>query len=161
MDAVSAAEYRRLMSPGSRTTDERLRAEIARAFQELRPHMIANAHKDADLDPDSLVDDFSDDDLAQFLNAYETMFMEALEGSGRETREFILETALPPIVQGGQGALAMIRSQVISAVMMTHRMLPLIDPELREDAARWLAAYFSAYTHEIGERALAIEREQR
>ena len=149
------------MSPGSKITDERLRAQIRDAFTQLRPQMIANAHKDADLDPASRIDDFSDEDLEQFLNAYEALFLEALEGSGSEKRDFILDTALPPIIEMGQTALEMVRSQVVSAVMLTHRLLPLIDPELRDEAARWLAAYQSGYTHEVAGRALAIENEKR
>ena len=153
--------YGRPMSPGSRITDEQLRAEIRRAFQALRPQMIPNAHADADLDPHSRIGDFSDADLEQFLNAYEAMFMEALDGSGRQTREFIFETALPPVLELGQTALDMIRSNVISAVMLTHRLLPLISEQYRDEAARWLALYHSTYAYELAERALALEAEQR
>ena len=138
-----------------------LRDAILRAFQELRPQMIPNARKDADLDPASRIGDFGDAELEQFLNAYESMFTEALEGEGRQTRDFILDTALPPVVEMGQTALDMVRSQVVSAVMLTHRLLPLIAPELRDDAARWLAAYHSGYTREVAGRVLAIEKDKR
>ena len=149
------------MSPGSRITDEQLRAEIRAAFEQLRPQMVENAHKDADLDPTSRIGEFSDEDLAQFVNAYEALFMEALEGTGRETRDFIFETALPPILELGQTALQMLRSNVISAVMMTYRLLPLISEERRDEAARWLALYHSTYAYELAERALALEAEKR
>lgn len=99
--------------------DATVRAEIARAFRELRPHIIENARKDADLDPASRLSAFSDTDLEQIVNAWEAMFMEALEGRGRETRELIFETALPPILELGQTALDMARSTVISAVMLS------------------------------------------
>jgi len=137
------------------------RAEIADAFRQLRPSMIANAERDADLDPNSRLGDFSEQDLEQFLNAYEAMFMEALEGTGRATRDLILETALPPIIEFGQTSLDMVRSNVISAVMMTYRMLPLISDEHREEAARWLAAFHSGYSYELIERAQAVEAERR
>ena len=149
------------MSPGSRITDEQLRAEIRSAFEQLRPKIVENAHKDADLDPTSMIGDFSDEDLAQFVNAYEALFMEALEGTGRQTREFIFETALPPILEMGQTALQMLRSNVVSAVMMTYRLLPLVSEEHRDEAARWLAAYHSTYAYELTERALAVEAEKR
>jgi hypothetical protein len=137
--------------------DERVRDAIARAFRELRPSMIANASADADLDPKSRIDEFAEGDLEQFLNAYEALFMESLDGNERTTRRFILDTALPPIIGLGQTTLDLVRSNVISAVMMTHRLLPLIDAELRDDAARWLATFHSGYAYEVAERALALE----
>ena len=138
-------------------TPEAVRTEIARAFRELKPHMLEHAHQDADLNPASLLDELGERDLEQFLNAYEGMFMEALEGTGHETRTFILETALPPILAMGQTTLDMIRSNVVSAVMLTHRMLPLIAEEHRDEAARWLARYHSEYTYELARRGLTIE----
>ena len=135
---------------------EPVRAALERAFRELRPQMIANAHADADLDPNSRIDAFSDSDLEQFVRAYETMFCEALEGS-TTTRDFVFETALPGVLELGQSALDMIRSNVITAVMLTHRLLPLVSPELRDEAARWLAAYQSGYTFELARRVLELE----
>jgi hypothetical protein len=55
----------------------------------------------------------------------------------------------------------MVRSNVVSAVMMSHRLLPLVSEENREDAARWLAAFLSDYNTEAIERALALEAEKR
>jgi hypothetical protein len=149
------------VTPGPDTADERLRAELGRAFQQLRPQMVDNAFKDADLDPNNTVEDFSRDELEQFANAYEAMFTEALEGTGDETRRFIFDTALPPMVERGQSALDMIRSNVVSAVMSAHRLLPLVDAELRDDAARWLADFHATYAREVAERAIALEAERR
>ena len=149
------------MSTDSSGADATVRAEIARAFHELRPHIIENARKDADLDPASRLSAFSDADLEQIVNAWEAMFVEALEGRGRETRELIFETALPPILELGQTSLDMARSTVISAVMLTSRLLPLIAPEHRESAARWLACYHSSYAYELLERVMALKGEGR
>lgn len=135
---------------------EPVRAALERAFGELRPQMITHAHADADLDPNSRLEAFSDGDLKQFIKAYETMFLEGLEGS-TATRDFVFETALPGVLELGQTALDMIRSNVISSVMLTHRLLPLVEPELRDDAARWLAAYHSGYTYDLAQRVLALE----
>ena len=137
------------------------RAEIADAFRRLRPVMLENAERDAELDPNSRIGDFSEQDLEQFLNAYEAMFTEALEGEGRATRDLIIETALPPIIEFGQTSLDMVRSNVVSAVILAHRMLPLVSEEHREDAARWLAHFLSSYSYELVERAQALEAERR
>jgi hypothetical protein len=137
-----------------------VRDAIARAFEQLRPNMIANAHADADLDPASRLEDFSDSDLEQFLNAYDALFTEALQGTGRSTRDFVLDTALPPILELGQSAADMIRSNVISAVMLTHRLLALVEEEHREEAARWLARYHSDYAVEVAERVRALETQR-
>lgn len=140
--------------------DAETREEIGRAFRELRPKMIPNARDDADLDPASRVSEFSDADLEQMVNAYEALFNEALEGSGRETRELIFDTALPPIVEMGQTSSDFVRSNVISAVMMAHRLLPLISEERRHDAARWLAAFHSSYACELLDRVQKLEAER-
>jgi hypothetical protein len=138
---------------------EQVRSEISRAFTTLRPSMLENAERDAELDPDSRLDDFSAEDLEQFVNAYETLVLEALEGEGRSKRDLILETALPPLVASGSTALSLVRSNVISAVMLAHRLLPLVDEEIRDDAARWLASFLSGYSCELTQRALALEAE--
>ena len=138
-----------------------VKAEIGRAFGELRPQMVADARADADLDPASRASEFSDADLEQIINAYEALFTEALEGPGRETRELIFETALPPIVEMGQSATDFMRGNVISAVMMTHRLLPLIAAEHREGAARWLAVFHSTYACELLDRVQTLEAERR
>lgn len=139
---------------------EKVREEIARAFRELRPQMIENARRDAPLDPTSLIPDFSDADLEQLVNAYEALFNEALAGSGRHTRELIFDTALPPLVESGQTAGRMVRSNVVWAIMLTHRLLPLIAPEHRDEAARWLAAFHGDYAHDLLERVMALEAER-
>ena len=140
---------------------EPVRGELERAFATLRPRMIENARKDADLDPHSRIPEFSDGDLEQFINAYQAMFMEALDGSGRQTREMIFETALPPILDLGQTAVDMIRSNVISAVMLPYRLLPLVEPELRDEAARWLAGFHSGYAADLLEEILALQEQRR
>jgi hypothetical protein len=141
--------------------DERVRAELARAFRELRPQMYENAARDADLDPESRFGDFSEEDVEQFLNAFEALMHEAFEGEGRARRDLILDTALPPVMELGQTPLSFVRSNVISAVMLSHRLLPLVAPELRDDAARWLARFWSQYTLEIVERAMALQSGER
>jgi hypothetical protein len=138
--------------------DTAVREDLARAFAELRPKFVENARRDADLDPDRRADGFSDADLEQFVNAYEALFLEAIEGRGREKRDLILETALPPILELGSTSLDVVRSNVVSAVMTTYRLLPRVPEERREEAARWLATFFADYTREIAERALAGEQ---
>jgi hypothetical protein len=137
-----------------------VREELARAFSELRPHMLAFARRDAELDPQRRADDISDDDIEQFFNAYEALFRESLEGSGRDKRDLILETALPPVMDLGSTALDLVRGNVVSAVLLTHRLLPRVSEGHRDAAARWLAVFFSDYSREVAERALALERER-
>jgi hypothetical protein len=137
-----------------------VREELSRAFADLRPQMLQNARRDADLDPKSRIEEFPDEDIEQFLNAYEALFLEALEGRGREKRDLILETALPPVMDLGSTALDLVRGNVVSAVMTAHRLLERVADDQRDEAARWLARFFSDYTREIAERALALERGQ-
>jgi hypothetical protein len=148
------------MSPAP-APDALVREELSRAFGELRPQMIAFARQDADLDPKSRVGEFGDEDIEQFLNAWEALFREALDGQGREKRDLILETALPPVMELGQTALDIARSNTISAVMTTHRLLARVAGEHRDEAARWLARFFSDYGREVVGRALALEQERR
>lgn len=138
-----------------------VREAILAAFAQLRPSMIEDVRSDADLDPGSSVPDYSDTDLHQFVNAWEALFREALEGPGRETRELIFDTALPPIVAAGRTAQDMVRTNMCSAVMLAHRLLPLVAPEHRDAAARWLASFQGEYAHDLLGRVLAIERGER
>lgn len=141
--------------PGPTFTQD-ARDELRRAFGELRPHIIANARRDADLDPDSQIGDFSDGDLEQFVNAYEALLHEALDGKGHETRDLILETALPPVLAKTGTVLTLVRSNVISAVMLSHRLLPLVRADVRDEAARWLAWFYSGYVEELTRRGLEL-----
>jgi hypothetical protein len=84
------------------------------------------------------------------------MVDEALEGRARATRDLIFETALPGVVASGRTPLEMARSTVITAVMVAHRLLPLVAPEHRDGAARWLAAFYGGYLHELLERSQAL-----
>ena len=155
-----AARYGRSVALKPVDFDEAVRAAVLDAFERLRPQMLADAKRDADLDPASRIDDFSEPDLEQFLNAYEALMREALTDGGTATRDLILETALPPILELGQTPADMVRSNVISAVMMSHRLLPLVPEDLRDEAARCLAAFLSDYHHEVIVRVLALEAER-
>jgi hypothetical protein len=138
-----------------------VREDILRAFRDLRPDMVAFARRDADLDPQSRADEFSDADIEQVLNAWEGLIVEALTGTGRTTRDLVLDTALEPIVRSLKQTTAdMVRSNTISAVMLTHRVLSKIPDEQREQAARWLAAFYGDYAHELVERVQALEDER-
>ena len=143
------------------TFSDDVRAELKRAFSELRPHMLDNARRDSDLDPDSRIDDFSESDLEQFLNAYEALFLEALEGQSTENRDLILDTALPPVLELSGTVLTLVRSNVLSAVMLAHRILPRVREDLREEAARWLAHFYSGYTEEVVRRGLELQPDRR
>jgi hypothetical protein len=141
--------------------DETVRADVLRAFEQLRPRMLDDARRDADLDPTSRIDEFPDSDLEQFLNAYEKLLREALTDGGREVRELILETALPPVLELGQSVADMVRGNVISAVMLAHRLLPLVPEERRDEAARCLAAFLADYHYDVIDRVLALEADRR
>jgi hypothetical protein len=156
----SRSRYGRCVALRPVDFDEPVRAAVLDAFERLRPQMLADAKRDADLDPASRIDDFSEPDLEQFLNAYDALMREALTDGGTATRDLILETALPPILELGQTPADMVRSNVISAVMLAHRLLPLVRPEQRDEAARWLASFYSTYAHELTGRALTLERER-
>jgi hypothetical protein len=134
-----------------------VRDELTRAFAELRPRMRELAEANASVDPKPRLDEFSDADIEQFVNAYEAMFLEALQGESRQVRELVFDTALEPMMASGQTALDMLRSNVISSVTMSHRLLRAVREDVREDAVLWLAGFYSSYTAELAERALAIE----
>ena len=145
----------------SEPADQDVRQELLRAFQEMRPEMLENARRDADLDPKSRADEFSDAEIEQILNAYAALITEALTGSGRETRDLVMETALPPIVRSLKQTTAdLVRSNTISAVMLAHRLLPRVRAEHRDDAARWLAAFYGGYACELVERVEHLQDEQ-
>jgi hypothetical protein len=143
-------------APSIGDSDE-TRAEIARAFRELRPRLPEIAEQNALLDPVGADQDLAPEAIEQFINAYEALFLEALEGRGHATRDLIFDTALQPIMDRGRTALGMLRGNVVSAVTLTSQLLPLVREDLRREATLWLAGFYADYTCELAERALAIE----
>src|SRR3712207_4672806 len=116
------------------------------------------AEANARIDPDSQLERFSDEDIEQIVNAYEALFLESLHDTGRTMRDLVFDTALKPVLdETGQTALGVIRSQVISAVTMSHRLVPMVSEDLREEAVFWLAGFYSQYTYEIAQRVMALE----
>lgn len=147
-----------MSTPPVPAPSDAVRSAILRAWNELRPALADVAIQDADLDPDSRTAEFSADELDQFINAYEALFLEAVEGRGRATRDLILDTALEPLMASGKTTTpSLLRGNTISAIMLAHRLLPLIDAADRDEAARWLARFQGDYAHEITQRGLDIE----
>jgi hypothetical protein len=149
------------MTMGSAGDDEELHAELRRAFDEFCPKMAGHLRQDAGLDPTTPLGWIDDAELQQFVNAFKAMVTEALDGPERSTRNLIFETALPGVVAEGRTDLQMARSTVITAVMVAYRMLPLVAPEHRDGAARWLAAFYGGYVHELVQRAQALQSARR
>jgi hypothetical protein len=136
-------------------------AELLQAFKDLRPHLFDVSMQTSRMTPESNPDDYSREDIEQFLNAYEALMLEALEGRGRAKRDIIFESALPAVVAEGQPAVSMIQSNVATSVMMTYRLLDAVPAAAREESALWLAGFFSGYTREMAERTLELERDGR
>ena len=142
------------MSDG--TPDTPAPAALQDAFKALRPELYAISDQTSDMTPESNPEDYSREDIEQFLNAYEALVLEAMEGRGRQTRDLIFETALPGIVAEGHSVGELVQSGVAMSIMLTHRLLEQVPAEERDAAAAWLAAFYSGYTRETVERVLEL-----
>jgi hypothetical protein len=134
-------------------------AELVQAFRDLRPQLYDISQETSRLTPESNPEDYSREAIEQFLNAYEALVLEALEGRGRSRRDLIFDTALPVVVAEGQPVGAMVQSGVALAVTLTHLLLARVPEHVRDESAAWLAAFFSAYTRETLERVIELQRE--
>jgi len=74
---------------------------LVEAFKAIRSELYAISERTSQITPESNPEDYSRGDIEQFLNAYEALVLEAMEGRGRETRDLIFDTALPGIVAEG------------------------------------------------------------
>ena len=129
---------------------------LVEAFKAVRPELYAISETTSEITPESNPEDYSRGDIEQFLNAYEALVLEAMEGRGRETRDLIFDTALPGIVAEGHTVGALVQSGVAMSVYLTHRLLARVPDEGREEAALWLASFYSGYTRETVERVLEL-----
>ena len=129
---------------------------LVEAFKAVRPELYAISEKTSEITPESNPEDYSRGDIEQFLNAYEALVLEAMEGRGRETRDLIFDTALPGIVAEGHGVGELVQSGVAMSVYLTHRLLEHVPAGDREAAALWLATFYSGYTRETAERVLEL-----
>jgi len=102
-----------------------------------------------------------DDEAAneQFLNAFQALLIEALEG-GTEQRRLIMDTAIPALVADGTRHPTMLQGHVAYFVALTPRLVEGVPAEQRTEALAWLARYFGAYAREVSDRTLAAERAQ-
>src|SRR5687767_7822752 len=77
----------------------------------------------------------------QFLNAFERLLAEALEGDRRDTRDFLFDTAIPALMASGTSPYALLGGQVTFFVVLTNHLLCAVPAGLREEATFWLAGF--------------------
>ena len=137
--------------------DSPVRAALLDAFARLRPELGELADRLAGQLPEAEREHVDPAETEQFLNAFEALVIEALRGEGRETRDFIFDTAIPAMVAQGQRPLDLLESHITFFVVLSHRLCTDVGPGLADDAAVWLGTFFAGYGREVTERALAAE----
>ena len=134
-------------------------AALLESVRVAREDMRAIARSMADATPAAERRETDEAANEQFLNAFEALLVEALEG-GTEQRTFIMDTAIPALVADGITTSEMLQGHVAYFVALTPRLADGVPAEQRQDAITWLARYFALYACEVTERSLAAEREQ-
>jgi len=141
---------------------ERIDAEVAtltrRALAQTRDDLVVIAEEvEADL-PEAASDELAPEDLAQLVNAYESAMLEALDGRTRDTREFVLSTAVPGLMGRGRSALSLLEGHVRFSVLATHRLLGAVPARGRDAVARWLAGFCGDFARHMTAHALRAQR---
>jgi hypothetical protein len=77
------------------------------------------------------------------------VLVEALEGRRPETRTFFLETVIPGLLQSGMELGAVVHTTATWSMLVLDHVTPLLPPEVRGEAARWLAVFLGAWTADI------------
>lgn len=136
---------------------DRTTAALLRALDEVGPRLRALGESAAPPDappPEPQLDDAAD----QLLRAFVALLREALEG-GREQRELVIPTAVPALVAAGQTTLEIVEGHVTFFMLLSAQLLDVVEADVRDEAAVWLARYAGEYVREVAEAALAAERD--
>lgn len=83
--------------------------------------------------------------LEQLVRALVAMLLEGLEGR-TETRDFVIETALPAYVEAGESASSIAGASVRFAVQLADLLASRVSAENRAAAIEWTADYYATYT---------------
>ena len=132
------------------------RAALLEAWPTIRPDLGDLVARLEAVLPAAPTTTFAPEEIEQLLNAFEALVLEGLRAEGTETRDFLLETAVPAIVAGGQPPLDLLRSHIGVFVLLTERLCGAVPSEHAQDAALWLAGFFAGYGSDSTERALAV-----
>jgi hypothetical protein len=86
-----------------------------------------------------------DEQVGQLVRATEAMLAEALDGR-TDTRDFVLETAVPAYVEAGETASTVAGASVRFAVQLADLLAGRVSPEHRAATVEWVAEFYAAYT---------------
>ena len=139
--------------------DAPTRAALLRAFTEVRPELDTVIADMAAQLPQEELEDYDPEVAGQFLNAFETLVVEALEGAGDEKRRFIFDTAIPAMVAQGQTAVDFARGHTTFFVALGHRILERVARDECPGAELWLSRFLGDYCAEVVERGILAGRE--
>jgi hypothetical protein len=133
------------------------RTALAEALTTVRPGLGELSRRLSEASPQAQpAEPFDDAANDQFLNAFETVVREGLEGGG-QTREFIFSTAVPALVAAGQTPEMLVHGHVAFFVVFCHRLLATVGDDVREDAEVWLSGFFADYVAEVDRVARAAQ----
>ena len=126
-------------------------AALADAFATRRDLLLARARQVLDAAGSSAK--WTDEDLGQLLNAFTAMVREALERGESQTRELLLETAIPAAIAQGETSASLVKANVMFATLIATEVVADLPEDQREDALVWLAGFFGEYVCEMLEAA--------
>ena len=100
------------------------------------------------LDQGALVSRTPDDELDQLVRATIAILLEGLEG-GTETRNFVIETAVPAFVAQGETPATLAATSVTFAVMLSGLLSSKVSEKHRAETQAWIATFYGAYVRDV------------
>ena len=152
---------RRPVPSGIVSPDSPIRAVLLRAFADVRPGLDEVAARMAASAPEDQRREYDPEATGQFINAFETLMIEALEAAGDEKRRFVFDTAIPAMVAQGQTPVDLTRGHVAFFSVLAHRMLERVPREDCPGAEIWLSQFLGNYCAEVVDRAQRAQRAER
>lgn len=132
---------------------EQLHGALVDAFERRRGH-LAQLARDLAAEQPAAAADVDWDQVDQIMRGFETVILEALRDGTDTSRQLLLETAVPALVQGGATAAALAGSSTRFGVLLTDVLVDLPE-ELAAEGRRWLAAFFDGYVQDVVRAAAA------
>ena len=135
--------------------------QLLAGFRSRAPELLALARDVVGATQEMGPERYTDHELQQLLNGFQTLVAEALADAGTENFDLFIETAIPGLVAEGQSMESLAHAAATFGVLVSLQLAEGVAPEHRPVADRWLAGFFGRYVRAVAASARVAEDESR
>jgi hypothetical protein len=125
--------------------EEETRKQLAKVLRGQRNRYIAAIEAMEGSQPSA----YGAQDFAQMIDGFLALLEEALTSTSSDVRTLYLETAIPSLLKTGTNPFALLTGTVGFAVVLSVNAVAGMPEGQREQAQRWLSAFFSDWMGEL------------